>query len=269
MCTPPGAGGHLGQPLRVRRIRRADDEHDVGLWSDGGDRLLAILRGVADVVAAWPDCGGVALLEVVDDAGDLVGRQRRLVQVGDTLGRADVEGIDVGCRGDDRDPLRCLAERALDLLVILVADQHDVVVALGEAAGLGVDLAHQRAGGVDHDEVPLGGAATDLGRDAVSGEHERGAGRDVVDLLHEDGPLALELGDDVGVVDDLAPDVDRLGEPVDGPLDDVDRPLDAGAERPWPGQQHRPWPDDAGPSFERRHHLGEAPPGKSDVTGGA
>ena len=47
-----------------------------------------------------------------------------------------------------------LADGALDLLVILVADEDDLEVAGGEAPRLGVDLGHERAGGVD--DVELG-----------------------------------------------------------------------------------------------------------------
>ena len=46
-------------------------------------------------------------------------------------------------------------------------------------------------------------------RDAVRGEDEPGAVRDLVSLLDEDGALLAQLVDDVAVVDDLLADVDR------------------------------------------------------------
>ena len=44
--------GGLHQPHRVRGVRRAGHQDQVGLGGDGPDRLLAVGRGVADVVAA-------------------------------------------------------------------------------------------------------------------------------------------------------------------------------------------------------------------------
>ena len=56
---PPG--GDLDQTVGVGRVRRADDEHQVALGGDGAHRLLAVLRGVADVVGARADDRGEAL----------------------------------------------------------------------------------------------------------------------------------------------------------------------------------------------------------------
>ena len=54
---------------------------------------------------------------------------------------------------DEDDVLRRLARGPLDLLVALVADQHDRVALLGELARLDVDLGDQRAGGVDRPQA--------------------------------------------------------------------------------------------------------------------
>ena len=57
----------------------------------------------------------------------------------------------------------------------------------------------------------------------------------------------------MGVVDDLAPYVDGGTEPIEGPLDDLDGPIDAGAERARPGEQDRPGPARLRPGAEDRH----------------
>ena len=80
-------------------------------------------------------------------------------------------------------------------------------------------------------------ARTDGGH-AVRGEDDRGAVGDLVELVDEDGALTLQVGDDVRVVHDLAADVDRPRVAPQGQLDDVDGPVDAGAERARSGQQH-------------------------------
>ena len=65
----------------------------------------------------------------------------------------------------------------------------------------------------------------------MGGEDDGGAVGHLVELLDEDGAAPLELGDDVLVVDDLLADVDRRAALGERELDDLDRPLDAGAER--------------------------------------
>src|SRR5207244_6589428 len=49
--------------------------------------------------------------------------------------------------------------------------------------------------------------------------------------VDEDGAQALEPPHDMVVVDDLVPHVDRRTVLVEQPLDDLDRPVDTGAER--------------------------------------
>jgi hypothetical protein len=65
----------------------------------------------------------------------------------------------------------------------------------------------------------------------VGAEDERRARRHVGEVLDEDRALALEVVDDVGVVDDLVADVDRRAELVQRALDDLDRAIDA-AQKP-------------------------------------
>ena len=78
----------------------------------------------------------------------------------------------------------------------------------------------------------------DVRRDPVRGEHHDRAVRHLVQLVHEDGPAALEVGHHDLVVHDLLAHVHRRAVPVEHPLDDLDRPLHPGAERARAGQQH-------------------------------
>jgi hypothetical protein len=64
----------------------------------------------------------------------------------------------------------------------------------------------------------------------MGGEHHRAVGRAVGELLHEDRALGLEAVDHEAVVDDLVADVDRGAPLLQRHLDDLDRPVDAGAE---------------------------------------
>src|SRR5689334_123710 len=90
-----------------------------------------------------------------------------------------------------------------------MADQQDVPAAGEMLFRLPVDLADQRAGGVEVEEV----AARRLGRDgfryAMRREDHGGVVRHLVQLLDEDGALAFQVFDDEAVVDYLVPDINR------------------------------------------------------------
>ena len=76
-------------------------------------------------------------------------------------------------------------------------------------------------------------------RDAVRGENDRAAPAGTSSSSStKTAPRRSRSADDVGVVHDLPAHVDRGAVPVQRPLDDLDRPLDAGAERPRRGEQH-------------------------------
>ena len=184
-----------------------------------------------------------------DDLGRLIGGQGGLGQVGHLGGRIDVEGGHVLGpldQGHGR-----LAQRAGDLLVSLVADQHDPVVLRCEAPGLVMDLGHQWAGGIDDREVAAAsGLLPDLGGHTVGGQDDDRVGRHLVELGHEDGPLGLQVGHDVSVVHDLPAHVHRSAEALDGPLHDLDGPLHPGAERARGGEDHVVPTHGAGPALQ-------------------
>ena len=57
----------------------------------------------------------------------------------------------------------------------------------------------------------------------MGGEDHRRPGRDLVDVVDEHRAAALQLADDVGVVDDLLAHVDRGAALLERALDDLDR----------------------------------------------
>ncbi len=188
-----------------------------------------------------------------DDLGRLVGGQGGLGEVGDLGTGIDVQSGHV--LGSLDQGHRRLAQGAGDLLVTLMADEDDLIVLGGKASGLMMDLGHQRASGVDDREVTTtSGFVADLGGHAVGGQDHHCSGWHLIELLHEDGTLALQVGHDVAVVHDLATDVDRGAEALDGPLYDLDGPLHAGAERAWRGEHDVVSAEGAGPALERRSH---------------
>ena len=69
--------------LRVRRVARADHEHELALRRHLLHRRLAVGRRVADVVGAGTDDAREALAQAGDDRARLVDRERRLRDVGE------------------------------------------------------------------------------------------------------------------------------------------------------------------------------------------
>ena len=178
---------------------------------------------------AGPITAGNRSPEGGDDLERLVDRERRLGDVGDPLGIRDVEPVDLLDGSDELDRVGRLAHRADDLLVALVADQHDRVAPGRVSAGLGMHLADERAGCVEHPQAACLRVAVDLRRDPVGGENHRAALGHVELGVDEDRAPVGKLGDDVAVVHDLLAHVDRRAEMVERPLDRVHGPVDAGA----------------------------------------
>ena len=154
----------------------------------------------------------------------LVDGEGGLGEIGDAIG---VLGLDLARLVevlDQADRLGRLARGPLDLVVARVADQHDRVAGPAEPPGLGVDLADQGAGGVDDLEVAAPRGLADRGRDAVRREHHPGALGNLLDLVDEDRAAPLQVAHHVGVVNDLAADVERRPVALQRALDDVGSP---------------------------------------------
>ena len=230
--------GDLDQPVGVRRVGRADHQHELALAGELLDGDLAVGGRVTDVVGLRGDDVGEALAQAGDDLGRLVDRERRLGDEGDVVGVGDLERVDVLDGLDQDDALGRLARRPLDLLVALVADEDDRVALLGELARLDVDLGHQRAGGVDRPQAARGGVGVHGGRDAVGAEHDELALGHLGLLLDEDRAALGELLDHVLVVDDLLAHVDRRAVHLERLLDGLHRAVDPGAIAARGGEQH-------------------------------
>jgi hypothetical protein len=195
--------------------------------------------------------------ERIHDLRGLVDRERRLGEIGDAARVRDLDALGPANALDQHDRLGSLAGRALDLLVPVVADEEDRVSVLREAPRFRVHLAHERAGGVDHREVAPACRLADGRGDAVRREDGRGSFGDVVELVDEHRATALEVGDDVLVVDDLLPDVHGRAALLERSLDDLDRTLDPRAERPRRREENAARPDRLEPTFEDRRRAPE------------
>ena len=93
----------------------------------------------------------------------------------------------------------------------------------------------------------------------MGGEDHRHIRRHLVEFLDEHGTFGLQAFDHEAVVHDLVPDIDRRAVALQRPLDDLDRPVDPGAEPARPGQ-----PDGQGPPDIRGRALVVVPHGSRD-----
>ena len=73
---------------------------------------------------------------------------------------------------------------------------------------------HQRADRVDNPEAAFFGLLEVIRRRAVGGEHHQRSDRDLVQGINRDGPFSFQVGDDVGIMDDLVFHVDRRAVPL-------------------------------------------------------
>ena len=118
-------------------------------------------------------------------------------------------------------------------------------------------LGDERAGRVHHVEAAAGGVGPHRGCHAVGRKHHHGAIGHLVELLDEDRAAVGQRTYHVCVVHDLSPHVNRRTVPVEHALDDLDRPLDAGAKRPRASQQDPTVPGRRRPLLEHRVRQAE------------
>ena len=104
---------------------------------------------------------------------------------------------------------------------------------------------HERTGRVDHPQSTRHRLFAHERRDAVGRKDAQRAPRHLVELVDEHGAAPLQVVGDVHVMHDLLAHVDRRAVALERPLDDLDGPPRAGAERPRPGQQQ--WRADRSP----------------------
>jgi len=123
-----------------------------------------------------------------------------------------------------------LADRAFTLGVAGMADQHDFATGGGIAPALVVHLGNQRAGGVDYRQTALAGQFFHTLRDTVGAEDGHGARGNLVEFVDEHRAALAQILNHVPVVHDFVPHINRRAVLLQRPLDDLDRPFDAGTK---------------------------------------
>ena len=195
-------------------------------------RLLAVGGGVADVFLVRADDRREARLQRRDDLGGVVDRERGLGDEGEPGGVARGDARDVGDGLDqEHRARRQLAHGADHLRVAGVADHHHLQAVRVVALGLEMHLGDQRAGGVDveHARAPRPRPAPTSAR---RGRRRPPGGRAGSRRAprRRPRPWRLQAVDHEAVVHDLVAHIDRRAPFLERHLDDLDRPVDAGAE---------------------------------------
>ncbi len=142
-----------------------------------------------------------------------------------------------------------------------MTDEQDVLALFDLPFGLAVNLTHQWAGGVDIQHLAPFGFCRDRFGHSMRAEHDRCVVRHLVEFLDEDRALRLQAVDDITIVHDFMPDIDRGTVFLQRTLDDLDGAVDpcteaarrrdqelegqarivsAGAGRGWKGGIHVP-----------------------------
>ena len=111
-----------------------------------------------------------------------------------------------------------------------MADQEQVPPRCEMPLGFPVDLADQRAGGVDVVEFALPRFLGNGFRHAMRGEDHGHIVRNLLQLLDENGAFVLECPDDEPVVDDLVAHINRSAVAFERGLHNLDRANHARAE---------------------------------------
>ena len=232
---------HFLKAFRVRAVVRThhqDQVRPLGKDLDGG---LAVLGGVADVIARGGDQARKAPPERVDDHVSVIDTQSRLCDHGDTVGVCDFDPLGLLHGSDQLSSVRDFAHSADDLFMTFVSNKDDGTAFSGEPDRLQVNFGDQRARGVNDGQAFRSGLRSDLRRHPVGAENGDGAVGDLVDFFDEDDALGDERIDDVLVVYDLLPYVDRARVQVQCQVHDFNGAVHTGAESPRPREQDFAW----------------------------
>jgi hypothetical protein len=111
-----------------------------------------------------------------------------------------------------------------------VADQYHFITVPAAARDFKVYFGYQWAGGVEYPQLSLFCLFTDRTRDAVGTEYYSVTVRHIAQFINENGPSGTQTFDHKAVVYDFVADIDRCSQEFQGPFDDVDCSIDAGAK---------------------------------------
>ena len=258
-------GAHQGPG--VGRIVRPHHQNQVAFPAHFPHRPLPVGGGVAQVAFAGGEQIGKPVVRLPQHRLPFMHPQSGLGEQGHPFRIPGREVAQPPFRFHQSDGPGGFGYRPHRLIVPLVADEDDVVVAGGRLFYLVMHFGHQRAHRVDHHPRPPVGLLRHLRGGTVRGQHDRGSGRRLLRGVDKNHPRPFESFHHEPVVDDLVVAVDGGGENLHHPGQGFDGHVHPGAEAARLGQQH---PLRAGPggvrTGNRLRHTGQSY--RADTPGG-
>src|SRR3974390_1164205 len=228
-----GALNHLLEAPGIRTVVRSQDDHDVRLLGQNLGRGLAVLRGVANVVASGRSQVGKTPLQDVYNLVGVIHSEGRLGGHSDPLWIPYLDPFRLVHASHHLDVIRSLARGALYLFVSLVTHQDNGTTLPRKTDGFQMHLGHQGTGRVDNLQMLCRGFLSHFRRGPMRTEDGYRACRNVVNLLDKDHAPGPEGLDHVAIVHNLLANVDGAFENGQGYFHDFDGSVHAGTEAAW------------------------------------
>jgi len=114
--------------------------------------------------------------------------------------------------------------------VAFMADENDMSAFFKLPLGLAVDFGYKRTGCIDIDHIAPRGFGGNRFGDPVGAEHDRLVVGDLVQFFDKNRALRLKAFDDIFVVDDFVPHIDRCTIAFERLFHDLDCAVDPGAK---------------------------------------
>jgi len=198
------------------------------------DRVLTVLRGVADIILARPANGREARTQGVDHSAGVVHRQGRLGYKGQFFGVFDLQVGDVLFIFDQVDRAAIagvvLAHSAFDFRVAGMANQDALTAVTAVARHFDMHLGDQRAGRIEHFKAaPRSLCPHSLGN-AMGTEDDDDVVRHLIQFFDKDCATGAQVFNDKFVVHHFVANIDRRTEYFQSAIDDFNRTVHPGAE---------------------------------------
>ena len=137
---------NFDEPVGVRAVVRTHHQHQIRAVGHVLYRYLTVFCRVANILRMRADDPGELHLQRLNNVSRLIERQGRLRQIRHVLRIGNLQRLYLFPARNHLCDVRRFAQRAFNLVVIAVPDQHQRVPLLRKLDCLDVDLGHQRAG---------------------------------------------------------------------------------------------------------------------------
>ncbi len=165
-----------------------------------------------------------------DDRSGVIQRQRRLSDIGELIRRSNLQPLNVFDAFDQMHAAVGLTHRAFDFRMTQMPDHHDLAPGGAHFCDFDVHLCHQGTRCIEHAQPALPCFALHTLGYAVGRENHDAARRNLIEIIDKHRAFGTKIVNDVLVMNNFMPDVNRCAVHRKRPLDDFDRAINAGTE---------------------------------------